>query len=86
MYSSDEISTDGKEIRVDLEEKSEKVFSIRIPNSYDSKMDLLVRVAPIDEKSDPDMFISKTNKKPLTFSESDWGSSVVGEDIVSVNY
>jgi len=31
------------------------------------------------------MFISKTNSKPLSYTDSDWGSSVVGEDIVSIS-
>jgi len=32
-----DISTDGKEISVSLEDKADKIFKVSVPNSYDSK-------------------------------------------------
>jgi len=46
---------------------------------------LLVRVTPSDSRSDPDLYISKTNSKPSSYADSDWGSSVSGEDVVSIS-
>jgi hypothetical protein len=45
----------------------------------------MVRVSPFDSRSDPDLYISKSNNKPNSYASSDWGSSVTGEDVISIS-
>lgn len=79
------MSTDGTEKSYSLEDKGELYLWVLVPESYRSREDLLVRVSPEDNRSDPDLYISKSNQKPNSYSTSDWGSSVTGEDVVSIS-
>ena len=61
-----------------------KYFKITIDKKLENEEDLLVMVRPVEDTSDPDIFISTSNPNPDSFSNSDQICSSNGLDVCTI--
>ncbi|CDW74582.1 UNKNOWN [Stylonychia lemnae] len=70
-----------------LEQEKFKYYSVYVdPKLFDSTQYLVVKVKPVqDIFADPDLFISKKNKNPNTYEDSEWVCSTFGQDTCAIS-
>ncbi len=70
-----------------IESDETKFFSVKVPQrDYDREKDLVIKVFSEERLAgDPDVYISKSNKKPNREANSDWVCSTFGKDTCTIS-
>ena len=81
------LATDAllNETNQELNAHTHKVYSFSIPSTYEGVEDLVIDAEPLVQESDPDIFVSLTNKNPHDRSSSRWSCSRSGKDICTIS-
>ena len=66
--------------------RDEQIFyEIKIGDEFNELEDLVIKIIPLNYESDPDIFISKTDKFPNSTLTSEWQCQSYGKDTCVVN-
>ena len=71
--------------RVKLNPGEINFYKLAIDDKLFKDQDLIIKVIPLDQESDPDIFISTTEKYPQSSITSDWQCSSYGKDTCTIN-
>eukprot|EP00347_Sterkiella_histriomuscorum_P020253 403338511 len=69
-----------------IKENEHIYYNLIVGDDYRPGTDVIIKALPLDDDSDPDIFISKTNKFPNSSADSEWQCASYGRDTCAIHH